>query len=206
MGLVDEGLGHRARLPRPLRRPRAQSVQRIRVRPLVCAGHVVATRLLQGLSGARYDAVEKVLYLEPGIKGDFRCFLATATGYGTVGVRERQAVLSSRRRGRWISARSSIRRGDTASGAGLACSVCRVFVGVCVLTCAGFCSVAATNCGDPSGLVPLVNEIEWLSEANREQLRPPRACHVGEEDSPAGGQTAIARQSDSPSGRAGWGL
>jgi uncharacterized protein (DUF608 family) len=44
--------------------------------------------LLQGLSGARYDAVEKVLYLDPRIKGDFRCFLSTATGYGTVGIRK----------------------------------------------------------------------------------------------------------------------
>jgi uncharacterized protein (DUF608 family) len=44
--------------------------------------------LLFGLSGARYDAVEKVLYLEPAIKGDFRSFLSTATGYGTVGVRK----------------------------------------------------------------------------------------------------------------------
>jgi hypothetical protein len=44
--------------------------------------------LLFGLSGARYDAVEKVLYLEPSIKGDFRCFLATASGYGTVGVKK----------------------------------------------------------------------------------------------------------------------
>jgi hypothetical protein len=43
--------------------------------------------LLQALSGARYDAVEKVLYLKPSIAGDFRSFLATATGYGTVGVR-----------------------------------------------------------------------------------------------------------------------
>jgi uncharacterized protein (DUF608 family) len=42
--------------------------------------------LLQGLSGARYDAVEKVLYLSPKIKGDFRCFLSTASGYGTVGI------------------------------------------------------------------------------------------------------------------------
>ena len=42
--------------------------------------------LLQGLSGARYDAVEKVLYLNPRLSGDFRCFLSTATGYGTVGV------------------------------------------------------------------------------------------------------------------------
>jgi hypothetical protein len=44
--------------------------------------------LLQALSGARYDAVEKVLYLEPNIAGDFRSFLSTASGYGTVGVRE----------------------------------------------------------------------------------------------------------------------
>jgi hypothetical protein len=44
--------------------------------------------LLFGLSGARYDAVEKVLYLEPAIKGDFRSFFSTATGYGTVGVRK----------------------------------------------------------------------------------------------------------------------
>ena len=43
--------------------------------------------LLYGLSGARYDAVEKVLYLEPRVTGDFRCFLSTATGYGTVGVK-----------------------------------------------------------------------------------------------------------------------
>jgi uncharacterized protein (DUF608 family) len=44
--------------------------------------------LLQALSGARYDAVEKTLYLRPTIKGDFRAFLCTATGYGTVGVRK----------------------------------------------------------------------------------------------------------------------
>ena len=43
--------------------------------------------LLQGLSGARYDAVEKVLYLDPRIQGDFRAFLCTATGFGTVGLR-----------------------------------------------------------------------------------------------------------------------
>jgi hypothetical protein len=43
--------------------------------------------LLQGLSGARYDAVDRVLHLAPNLAGDFRCFLSTATGYGTVGVR-----------------------------------------------------------------------------------------------------------------------
>ncbi len=44
--------------------------------------------LLFGMSGARYDAVEKVLYLEPSIKGDFRCFFSTAFGYGIVGVQQ----------------------------------------------------------------------------------------------------------------------
>ena len=43
--------------------------------------------LLQGLSGARYDAVDKVLYLRPGVQGDFRAFFSTATGYGTVGIK-----------------------------------------------------------------------------------------------------------------------
>ncbi len=44
--------------------------------------------MLQALSGARYDAVERTLYLHPSVKGDFRAFLCTATGYGTVGVRK----------------------------------------------------------------------------------------------------------------------
>jgi hypothetical protein len=52
--------------------------------------------LLQGLTGARYDAVEKTLYLEPRIAGDFRSFLATATGYGTVGVRGGEPFLEVR--------------------------------------------------------------------------------------------------------------
>lgn len=43
--------------------------------------------LLQAMSGARYDAVDRILYLQPAVKGDFSSFLATATGYGTVGVR-----------------------------------------------------------------------------------------------------------------------
>jgi hypothetical protein len=44
--------------------------------------------LLGALSGARYDAVDKVLYMKPAVKGDFRAFLCTATGYGTVGVKD----------------------------------------------------------------------------------------------------------------------
>jgi hypothetical protein len=52
--------------------------------------------LQQGWSGARYDAVDKVLHLQPSQAGDFRCFLATATGYGTVGVREGKPFLEVR--------------------------------------------------------------------------------------------------------------
>lgn len=43
--------------------------------------------LIQGLTGARYDAVEKVLYLKPTINRDFRSFFCTATGYGTIGIK-----------------------------------------------------------------------------------------------------------------------
>jgi hypothetical protein len=43
--------------------------------------------LLQALTGARYDAVEKTLYLTPALAGDWHGFLSTAGGFGTVGVR-----------------------------------------------------------------------------------------------------------------------
>ena len=49
--------------------------------------------LLQALTGVRYDAVEKTLYLNPQIKGDFRTFLSTATGFGTVGLRNGRPFL-----------------------------------------------------------------------------------------------------------------
>jgi uncharacterized protein (DUF608 family) len=47
--------------------------------------------LLGAYSGARYDAVEKVLYIKPSIKGDFRAFISTATGYGNVGIKDGKA-------------------------------------------------------------------------------------------------------------------
>ena len=49
--------------------------------------------LLQAFSGARYDAVEKTLYINPPISGDFRAFICTATGYGTVGVKDGKPFL-----------------------------------------------------------------------------------------------------------------
>ena len=39
--------------------------------------------LLQGLTGVRYDAVDKTLYVDSKI-GDFTSFLSTETGFGTV--------------------------------------------------------------------------------------------------------------------------
>ncbi|MBU0716302.1 MAG: hypothetical protein KJ964_13185 [Verrucomicrobia bacterium] len=49
--------------------------------------------LLQALSGARYDAVDKTLHLQPAVKGDFKAFLSTATGFGTVGIRNGKPFL-----------------------------------------------------------------------------------------------------------------
>jgi hypothetical protein len=42
--------------------------------------------MLQCISGVRYDAVERCLYIQPQIEGDFRIFLCTEQGYGTTGV------------------------------------------------------------------------------------------------------------------------
>ena len=44
--------------------------------------------LLQGLTGVRYDAVDKALYFDSRVGNDFRVFLAAATGFGTVGLRK----------------------------------------------------------------------------------------------------------------------
>lgn len=46
--------------------------------------------LLQGITGIRYDAVDKVLEIKPRIKGDFRSFICTETGYGTAGIQDGQ--------------------------------------------------------------------------------------------------------------------
>lgn len=49
--------------------------------------------MLQALTGARYDAVDKVLYLKPSLAGDFQAFLSTETGYGQVGVKDGKPFL-----------------------------------------------------------------------------------------------------------------
>lgn len=52
--------------------------------------------LLQALTGARYDAVERTLYIKPVVAGDWHAFLCTATGYGTVGVRDGEPYVEVR--------------------------------------------------------------------------------------------------------------
>ncbi|WP_276374456.1 GH116 family glycosyl hydrolase [Chryseolinea sp. H1M3-3] len=49
--------------------------------------------LLQGLTGVRYDAVEKVLHIDSKI-GDFASFLSTATGFGTVALTDGKVSLT----------------------------------------------------------------------------------------------------------------
>jgi hypothetical protein len=39
--------------------------------------------MLQGLTGVRYDAVDKTMYIDSKI-GDFTSFISTATGFGTI--------------------------------------------------------------------------------------------------------------------------
>jgi uncharacterized protein (DUF608 family) len=50
--------------------------------------------MLQGLTGQRYDAVDKTLYIDSKV-GDFTCFLSTATGFGTVTVQDGKPVVKA---------------------------------------------------------------------------------------------------------------
>ena len=52
--------------------------------------------LLQALTGARYDAVTKTLYIDSKI-GDFRSFLSTASGYATVGLKKGKPFIEVKR-------------------------------------------------------------------------------------------------------------
>jgi uncharacterized protein (DUF608 family) len=49
--------------------------------------------LLQGMTGQSYDAVRRTLTLKPQMQGDWRAFLCTATGFGTVGMRNGRPFL-----------------------------------------------------------------------------------------------------------------
>lgn len=92
-GLVDEGL-------EIVRTCRARYDGRIRnpFDEYEC-GHWYARALasyglLQGLTGVRYDAVEKTLYIDSRYGDTFQTFLAAETGYGSVGLRKGKPFLN----------------------------------------------------------------------------------------------------------------
>jgi uncharacterized protein (DUF608 family) len=43
--------------------------------------------LMQGLTGLRYDAIDRTLHINSQIGDDFRCFISTETGYGLAGLK-----------------------------------------------------------------------------------------------------------------------
>lgn len=49
--------------------------------------------LLQGLTGVRYDAVDKTLYIDSKV-GDFKSFISTETGFGNVGLKDGKPFLN----------------------------------------------------------------------------------------------------------------
>ena len=49
--------------------------------------------LLQGLTGIRYDAVDKTLYIDSRIGDSFISFLSSDTGFGNVGLKEGKVVV-----------------------------------------------------------------------------------------------------------------
>ena len=59
------------------------------MRPLVCKG-IIKLWILQALTGVRYDAVDKTLFIDSKI-GDFTSFLSTETGFGTVSFKQGKA-------------------------------------------------------------------------------------------------------------------
>lgn len=44
--------------------------------------------VLQGLTGLRYDAIDKTLYIDSKIGDNFRCFLSVESGFGTAGLKD----------------------------------------------------------------------------------------------------------------------
>jgi hypothetical protein len=43
--------------------------------------------LIQGLTGLRYDAVDKTLYIDSKIGNNFKCFISTENGFGLAGLK-----------------------------------------------------------------------------------------------------------------------
>jgi len=91
LGAIDEGLDIVCTV-----RKRHDGVRRNPFNEYEC-GHWYARALssyglLQGLTGVRYDATTKTLYVDSKV-GDFRSFLSTNSGFGTVVFKDGKAVL-----------------------------------------------------------------------------------------------------------------
>ena len=91
LGCIDEGL----EIVKAVRK-RHDGVRRNPYNEYEC-GHWYARAmssygLLQGLTGVRYDAATKTLYVDSRV-GDFRSFLSTNTGFGTVIFKDGKATL-----------------------------------------------------------------------------------------------------------------
>lgn len=87
MGHVDEGLT----IVRAAR-DRYDGVRRNPFNEIEC-GHWYARALssyglLQGITGIRYDAIDRTLTVAPKIPGNLQCFLSTATGFGLVVIKD----------------------------------------------------------------------------------------------------------------------
>ncbi len=85
-GMVDEGLD----IVRVCR-DRYDGVRRNPFNEYEC-GHWYARALssyglIQGLTGIRYDAIDKTFYIDSKVGDDFRCFFSCATGFGTAGLK-----------------------------------------------------------------------------------------------------------------------
>ena len=53
--------------------------------------------LIQGMTGLRYDAVDKTLHIDSRLGDNFRAFLSTATGYGIAGLKDGRPFFEPRR-------------------------------------------------------------------------------------------------------------
>jgi len=52
--------------------------------------------LIQGLTGLRYDAVDKTLFIDSKVGDDFRAFLSTADGFGVAGLKNGKPFIEVR--------------------------------------------------------------------------------------------------------------
>jgi len=58
--------------------------------------------LIQALTGVRYDAVDKTLYIDSKVGKDFRSFLSTENGFATVGLKNGKPFIDVKQGDIWI--------------------------------------------------------------------------------------------------------